>query len=73
MPKLSPGPEREFPLERLKAALPLLRAGSADRLEPFGAMTADSWAATVRTMATFETLKRPPAPTALYTNQFATP
>jgi NitT/TauT family transport system substrate-binding protein len=73
LPKLGPGPEREFPLERLKAALPLLRARGADTLEPFGTMTDVGWAATIKTMATFEAVKKPPAPASLYTNQFVVP
>jgi NitT/TauT family transport system substrate-binding protein len=73
LPKLSPGPEREFPLQRLKAALPLLRAKLGDALEPFGTMTDAAWAATIKTMATFEPLKKSPAPAALYTNQFVVP
>ena len=73
LPKLSPCPEREFPLERLKAALPLLRAKAADKVEPFGTMSEAAWAATIKTMAAFETVKKPPAATALFTNQFVTP
>jgi NitT/TauT family transport system substrate-binding protein len=69
--KLGPGPEREFPLARLKAAVPLLRTKGTS--EPFGTMTADQWAATIKAMATFETLKKPPLPTALFTNQFVVP
>jgi NitT/TauT family transport system substrate-binding protein len=73
LPKLGPGPEREFPLERLKAALPLLRAKPADTLEPFGIMSDAAWAATIKSMSAFETLKKPPAPAALFTNQFVVP
>jgi NitT/TauT family transport system substrate-binding protein len=73
LPKLGPGAEREFPLERLKAALPLLRAKLADPLEPFGTMTDAAWTATIKTMATFVPVKKPPAPAALYTNQFVVP
>jgi NitT/TauT family transport system substrate-binding protein len=72
LPKLSPGPEREFPLERLTAALPLLRAKSANTLEPFGTMSDAMWAATMRTMVVNEIVKAPPAG-ALYTNQFVAP
>jgi hypothetical protein len=36
-------------------------------------MTDAAWAATIKTMATFEPLKKPPAPAALYTNQFVVP
>jgi NitT/TauT family transport system substrate-binding protein len=71
LPKLSPGAEREFPLQRLKAALPLLRANGSS--EPFGTMTDAAWAATIKTMGTFEPLKKLPAPAALFTNQFVVP
>jgi NitT/TauT family transport system substrate-binding protein len=69
LPKLGPEPERAFPLERLKAALPLLRA--QDR--PFGVMSTEDWAATIKTMAVFERLRTAPSPTTLFTNQFASP
>jgi NitT/TauT family transport system substrate-binding protein len=73
LPKLGPGAEREFPLERLKAALPLLRTKGGEQSEPLGSMTDAAWAATIKTMATFEPVKKPPAPAALYTNQFVVP
>jgi NitT/TauT family transport system substrate-binding protein len=73
LPKLSPGPERAFPLERLKAALPLLRAQGANTSDPFGAMSDTAWSATIKTMAAFEPVKKPPALSALFTNQFVAP
>ena len=70
LPKLRPGAERAFPLQRLKAALLLLRIDAAT---PFGAMTEAAWVATIKTMATFETLKPSPSPSLLFTNQFVVP
>jgi NitT/TauT family transport system substrate-binding protein len=79
LPKLSPGPEREFPLERLKAALPLLQTGlqaGGDQTAPFGTMTAAQW---TETMTALEVMKsggastKFPPPTALFTNEFVAP
>jgi NitT/TauT family transport system substrate-binding protein len=82
LPKLSPGPEREFPLQRLKAALPLLRssttatAATPAAADPFGTMTAAQWAATMAALdiiAPGSANKKSPGPAALFTNEFVAP